>query len=216
MLTCQYRGCRRSSQEIYFCFYSSVSVLNVISTWGFIVLKLAQFACRHPVIHSPPRKAGLLCARASLDPVILRCKNKLKLLLVSRVRWVSTCTDGLLCCLLRLCWGSRSKVLDGGIDSDEGIGTDPSSTSERGMVFCQLSVNPTRFSCGNANACTANFDLCMLDFFFKLPFTNKLEINHKCLLIAVWKLLFSSHPEVEFLWKNLANFVCFCFCKSDT
>lgn len=119
---------------------------------------------------------------------------------MSEVIWGSRCTGGL------LCWGSRGEGWDGGTDSDGGISTDPSSRSERGMVFCRPSVNPTRFSCGNAHACIANLDLCVLGF-FKLPFTNTPEIIHRCLLITVWKLLFSSHLKVAFLGKSLANFV---------
>lgn len=198
----------------HFCFYSSLSLVNVISTWGFIIF---TFAWKRPVIHSPPRKSRSVdfCACASLDPVILHCKSKLKLLLVSEVIWSSRCTGGLLCCLLKLCWACHGEGWDGGTDSDGGIGTDPSSRSERRMVFCQLSINPTHFSCGNAHTCIANLDLHVLGF-FKLLFTNTPEIIQRCLLITVWKLLFSSHPKVEFLGKSLANFVCFCFFKSDT
>jgi len=88
------------------------------------------------------------------------------LLPVSEVTGVCRCTDGCLCRPVSLRWGWCGGVLTGGEGSGEAIGTDPASTSERGMVFCRLSINPALFSCGNADACMADFDLGMLGFFF--------------------------------------------------
>lgn len=46
-----------AAKKFYFCFYSFLSVLNVISTCSFMVF---TFAWKRPVIHSPPWKAGVL------------------------------------------------------------------------------------------------------------------------------------------------------------
>lgn len=54
---------------------------------------------------------------------------------------------------------------------------EPSRTSERGKVFCRLSINSILLSCGNAGACIANLDLCMLGIFFKVTFHKQTRNN---------------------------------------